>query len=413
MRSNPMLLAIGFNLPNTGLSRVMHNILRPLQDRYDIHYIGIGHKAPMHKDGITFHPCNLKGGDLWGVFQGKAFIKAHRPDLVFLLNDYWLLETYMRQADVYTAHSKLVVYTPLDGTIFKPASIKHLKPIDRIVVYNEFGRKELIQTATTLQQDDPTFRLPPISIIPHGVNTDLFHPLSGDVANHFQGEGRRQARQAAFPDQPDWHNDAFIVLNANQAQPRKRIDLTIEGFARFAQGKPDNVKLYLHHAILRDDIHAELMDLAHTHGIVDRLKLTPVVEKSKRGVSDETLNLIYNACDVGLNTSLGEGWGLIAFEHGATGAAQIMPKHSACAELWPGAAELVETVETIQMGSLPLEMAAVSPEGVANALERLYQDRTCLQSQATAAYELATQPQFCWSNIAKQWDQLFQEVLAT
>ena len=30
---------------------------------------------------------------------------------------------------------------------------------------------------------------------------------------------------------------------------RKRIDLTVEGFAKFAAGKPANVRLCLHHAI--------------------------------------------------------------------------------------------------------------------------------------------------------------------
>ena len=30
---------------------------------------------------------------------------------------------------------------------------------------------------------------------------------------------------------------------------------------------------------------------------------------------DEALNLIYNACDVGINTANGEGWGLVPFEH--------------------------------------------------------------------------------------------------
>jgi D-inositol-3-phosphate glycosyltransferase len=42
-------------------------------------------------------------------------------------------------------------------------------------------------------------------------------------------------------------------------------------------------------------------------------------------VDDRQLNLLRNACDVGINTSMGEGWGLAGFEHGATGAAQIVP----------------------------------------------------------------------------------------
>ena len=48
---------------------------------------------------------------------------------------------------------------------------------------------------------------------------------------------RTDARRRLWPDEPDWH-DAFIVLNANRPMPRKRIDLTIQGFAQFARDKP-------------------------------------------------------------------------------------------------------------------------------------------------------------------------------
>ena len=56
---------------------------------------------------------------------------------------------------------------------------------------------------------------------------------------------RRLAKKALLPDTPDFQ-DSFIVFNGNRNQPRKRIDITMKGFARFANGKPNNVKLYLH-----------------------------------------------------------------------------------------------------------------------------------------------------------------------
>lgn len=33
---------------------------------------------------------------------------------------------------------------------------------------------------------------------------------------------------------------------------------------------------------------------------------------------------------------MGEGWGLVSFEHGASGPAVIVPDHTSCAELWRG-----------------------------------------------------------------------------
>jgi hypothetical protein len=75
-------------------------------------------------------------------------------------------------------------------------------------------------------------------------------------------------------------------------------------------------------------------------GIADRL-LVSTMAADQPTLDEEHLNLVYNACDVGLSTSTGEGFGLVALEHGATGAAQVLPDHSACAELWRGAADLL------------------------------------------------------------------------
>jgi hypothetical protein len=57
---------------------------------------------------------------------------------------------------------------------------------------------------------------------------------------------------------------------------------------------------------LRDtgyDIAAIAADL----GIRDKLLFT-ATEPGQPRISDEDLNVVYNACDVGLNTSTGEGW---------------------------------------------------------------------------------------------------------
>ena len=69
-------------------------------------------------------------------------------------------------------------------------------------------------------------------------------------------------------------------------------------------------------------------------GLEERLYLNPLAGGI---VDDRELNLLYNACDVGITTSMGEGWGLVSFEHGAAGAAQIVPDHSAAPRSGAGA----------------------------------------------------------------------------
>jgi glycosyltransferase involved in cell wall biosynthesis len=43
-------------------------------------------------------------------------------------------------------------------------------------------------------------------------------------------------------------------------------------------------------------------------------------------LSDKDINVLYNACDVGINTCEGEGYGLCQIEHLAVGAPQVCPK---------------------------------------------------------------------------------------
>ena len=44
-----------------------------------------------------------------------------------------------------------------------------------------------------------------------------------------------------------------------------------------------------------------------------------------QGLTDEDVNILFNAANVGLNTAMGEGWGLCNFEAAACGVPQIVP----------------------------------------------------------------------------------------
>jgi glycosyltransferase involved in cell wall biosynthesis len=196
-------------------------------------------------------------------------------------------------------------------------------------------------------------------------------------------------------------------MNANRNQPRKRIDITIAGFAKFAADKPDNVMLYLHMGMT--DIGWDIRELARRHGIMDRLIITHEGDNVP-GSSPEQLNRIYNTCDVGINTSEAESWGLTAFEHAATGAAQIVPGHTGAREIWDGAAEmLAPTLSLTSPGSL-VASELIDPQTVAATLERLYQDPLLLQRRSRTAYQHATQSRYSWDTVAQSFDAVLSEL---
>jgi hypothetical protein len=95
-RSRLKIIAIGFNMYGTGLTRVMHDIMRRLADRHEIHYLGIGYCGETIRDrGLTIYPTNPKGGDVFAAFQAKRMIEEIDPALVFILHDIWCFPHYL------------------------------------------------------------------------------------------------------------------------------------------------------------------------------------------------------------------------------------------------------------------------------------------------------------------------------
>ena len=166
---------------------------------------------------------------------------------------------------------------------------------------------------------------------------------------------------------------AFIILNANKISERKRIDLTLHAFHLFSNNKPD-VRLYLHHSHITPEYYTRLVSRLQTLGLNNNVMITP---PQTTLMPKKQLNRLYNACDIGINTSAGEGWGLVSFEHAAANAAQIVPDHSACTELWKGNAEMISPKGTYQpKDGRDTLMQEIDVLSAVDALNRLYVDKT-------------------------------------
>jgi D-inositol-3-phosphate glycosyltransferase len=119
----------------------------------------------------------------------------------------------------------------------------------------------------------------------------------------------------------------------------------------------------------------------------------------KPNIDDEQLNRIYNTCDVGINTSTGEGWGLVALEHAATGRPQLLPAHSACLEIWEKHGFLIPTKDS------PGDELDIAP---AVSQFNLYYSQPQLRWEAgERAMKYARGPRFSWDEIGARWDDLF------
>lgn len=395
------ILVVSFGLMAGGFARVAQTLLSHLCHRYELHHLVINHRGE-DRGGEWQVYGNREPGDPQGLRALGALIETLRPHGVLILHDLYYQARYARCLKTFPNVAR-VAYVPIDGELSGVFAPQTFEAFDQMVAYTQFGHRQLQSLWGEDGSPGTEGSRPEICTIPHGVDTSVFQPLGGQELGD-----RREAKRAVFGEELAGA-DSFIVLNANRFALRKRIELTIEGFARFARGKPVGVRLCLHMASRH--LGASLLELAQRHGIAHRLLLTHRLPVHPE-LSDDQLNGLYNACDVGINTSEGEGWGLVSFEHAATGAPQVVPAHSACAELWQDSACLVEPRSSWTCHQLQVQRHTVDPEDVAAALERLYADRCFRRRMAQAAFLNATREDYRWERIADRWDELFRRLLA-
>lgn len=411
--TKPRILIIGEAVAPTGFARVIRSVFSRLTEHYELHQLATRYDGSAHDWPWTLHAAS-KGQSVYGYDQVVMLVDSLKPSLVFLLYDIPFQPPFWTQLRRATWQPPVVMYTPVEAGPIAPEIIEPLEGVARYVMYNEFGRGVIDASLTDIRARCPDFCFPMLDVIAHGVDRDRFFPLPAETNDQQEAESREAeaarrltARQQLGIDTPETR-DAFIVLNANRNMPRKRIDLTMQGFAQFARDKPANVKLYLHMAT--EDSGWNVLLLAKRYGIFDRLIMTRA-DNVRPTFDDAMMNRLYNACDVGLTTSTGEGWGMVAFEHGATRAAQVMPRHTSLAELWDGAAEFIEPVSTMTWPGNLTEGQVVSVDGVAAALQRVYEDRELRASLAQRALVNARRADFSWDLVAEQWRTLFNEVI--
>lgn len=398
------LLLVGDAVAPTGYSRVLRSIFEPMAGDFEIHHLATRYQEEPHDYPWQLYPAS-RYGNVYGYDYLPELVERICPATVVVLYDLVYQRDYVNILRQTSVNPNIVIYSPVESSPVEPLLIQDLSGVSRYVVYTDYARRQVEKAVAENKQGNPSFSFPPVTVIPHGVDTDIFHPLADE------GESARRAARRHLGLDGDGFRDGgeedFIVLNGNRNLPKKRMDLTVQGFARFARDKPPGVQLYLHTTLEGHGWNVVL--LARRYGILDRLILTTAEERGPR-VSNQELNQIYNACDVGLNTSTNEGWGLVSFEHGATRRAQVVPGHSCLLELWEGAAELVDPVLTTTNLEEYSDAFLVSPEGVAAALQRLYEDLNHRNRLAQAAFELANRPEYRWEHISARWRELLDEV---
>lgn len=392
MSKKTKVLWCGDVVAMTGFSRVTENVICRLKDDFDIVVLGNnwwGDPCPQQKEYVMYPSSNRFQTAPFGEQRIREIVEREKPDVVFTINDMWIINTQYEQIkDLHQRGDfKFVGYAPMDSYGWTGCLADTANNWDAIVSYTEFGAYEFVRGGITK----------PIAVIPHGVTPGQFYPKDKSACRKTLGLS----------------DTDFIVFNGNRNQFRKRIDITIQGFAKFAVNKPDT-KLYLHMGL--KDQGWEIMQIFGRE--MAKVGLDPngriIMTTPTDGppnVSVEALNDIYNAVDVGVNTCKGEGWGLVNFEHAACGIAQIVPDHTSCKEIFDGYGKLIRCDHVDVDINYGREMPCPSSDHLAELLTELYDDRKELARIGGACYQRATDPRFSWDTVASQFGGIFEEVM--
>lgn len=238
----------------------------------------------------TLYPLHLQRNFDVGVLL--VYLSRLRPDVFVMLGEPWfpyfnypIVTNFLHMAGI-----PWVLYYAIDGDLGEnrlPQDwIPMLKTVDLPIAKSRYG-SEVSQANGVV----PAY-------IPLGVDTRVFHPP----------ENKELAKQALS------YERRFVILTDARNHPRKQLPRTLEIFRRFAAEK-DDVLLHLHcdpddpiaHSqVYCYDLRSEIAAL----NLTSKVRFTPGMSISSTGIPMTQLAQLYQAADVHLLASFGEGFGL-------------------------------------------------------------------------------------------------------
>lgn len=406
------LLLYGDYCCGTGFAQVLGNIARELHatGKYNIDVIAInysGDPIDAEKWPGNVYPAMPGGmmnagayGDVYGRQRLLDLMGSGKYDVVFMLQDTFVIEPIMPEIkttqDALIEHGhkvfKTVWYYPVDAQL-KKEWVQTVAGADFPVVYTEYGKAETLKHMPELEDR--------LRVIYHGNNPNHFFPIQDK-------EDVKAFRHQYFNGQAD---DRFLIVNINRNQPRKDIARSLM-ILKELWDRGRRPLLYLH--MQYEDAGGNIFTIANQLGLGKEYEFflpSPKIFNANQGMPLEDVNRIYNAADLVLSTTLGEGWGLSMTEAMATKTPVVAPDNTSFTEM--GA---LNRVKLIPSGADPsmwivkeMDNERVRPlmdvKAAADAIEKIMDGQE--KPNIEAAFQWVSN--LNWSNICKQWIAVVDE----
>jgi glycosyltransferase involved in cell wall biosynthesis len=271
--------------------------------------------------------------------------QRHKPDVMVLLYDIWAYKPE------HLDRLPITSYAPIDHQPAPPAVVDRLRHCKWIWAMSRFGEREMRKAGL-----DPFY-------VPHVVDTEVYKPID-------RIDSRRKWGIA---------EDKFVVAvnAANKGYPsRKNLDKILKAWSLFIQKHPQSL-LYVHTNASAVYNGYNLVAMTEFYGIPDDSIRFPDQHKLRDGeITAPMLNAMYNAADVFLLPSQGEGFGIPVLEAQASGCPVIVTDFTAQSELCGGGWKIpVDRIDDLYYTPQGSEQAWIRPSAIITALETAYESR--------------------------------------
>jgi len=395
----------------TGFGQVANNVLKRLYATglYEFDIIGINHAGDPYD--TTQYPYRifpavapLSGDDkmrtdVYGFQKMLLFAGMGRYDIVFILNDTFVINAIIKpllEAQQKMPKDKkfeIITYFPVDSPLKKEWVDNVVSSISFPVTYTNYAFKECLKHDPGLSKN--------LKVVYHGVDKNIFFPI---------GEPAKLKREILGPD----HCQKYVVLNVNRNQPRKDLHRTFAGFKIFHEKYPNTLLFILAQS---QDVGGDLMEIAKSYGLVwdkDWVCPAPGSYGANQGYPIAVVNKIYNAADVVISSTLGEGWGLSISEAFATIKPAIFPDNTSLHEIIGENSErgwFIKSGEDLDhftcLGSADNNQVrpTINVFSLADQLEYVYTHPEEAQAKAERAYSEV----WVWDDLCKTWAEIFAQ----
>lgn len=226
----------------------------------------------------------------------RHIIKVEKPDIILHFTDprYWTWLYEMEYEIRKIMNIPIVYYSVWDNYPTPKWNEPYYKSCDALIAISKLTddiHKQIVKDEVKCYY------------VPHGVDTDIFFPISGDQL--FELEDIRNEFH-------EKHNCKHIFFWNNKNIKRKNVLTVLKAFSKFYRKGNSDCCLVLHTDIINNagtDLLSVKRDLYEDVNIIF----------SPNTISPEQLNIYYNIADVTINVAYNEGFGLTTLEALAAG----------------------------------------------------------------------------------------------